>query len=107
MTFDGVDIRNYTQESLRNLYGVVSQDTSLFNRTLKYNIEYGKIGASDGEIQSAVNAAQLKAFCENLPDKLETKVGERGIRLVRKHGDILLCHSLRKTQSDAEICLFE
>lgn len=81
MTFDGVDIRKFTQQSLRNLYGVVSQDTSLFNRTLQYNIKYGKIGASDADVSSALNAAQLKTFCENLPEKLETMVGERGIRL--------------------------
>lgn len=82
--FDGVDIRKYSQESLRRMYGVVSQDTSLFNQTLRYNVEYGKIGATDAEIRSALNAAQLKEFCEKLPKNLTTMVGERGIRLVRE-----------------------
>lgn len=88
--FGGVDIRSYTQESLRQMFGVVAQDTSLFNRTLGYNIGYGKIEASDGEIKSALRAAQLKKFYKKLPKKLKTVVGERGIRLVLKQASFIL-----------------
>lgn len=78
---DGEDVRSFKQESLRALFGVVPQDTSLFNRSLRYNIEYGKIGASDSQIYKAIEAAQLTDFCSKLPSGLETVVGERGVRL--------------------------
>ncbi len=78
---DGEDIRLFTQESMRSLFGVVAQDTSLFNRTIRYNIEYGKIGANESQIYKAIEAAQLREFCDKLPNGLDTVVGERGVRL--------------------------
>lgn len=79
---DGVDIREFTTSSLRKLFGVVSQDTSLFNSSIRYNVSYGKQDSNDTEIWSVIKAAALNNFCESLNDKLDTIVGERGVRLV-------------------------
>ncbi|MDR2638182.1 MAG: ABC transporter ATP-binding protein/permease [Zoogloeaceae bacterium] len=81
ITFNGEDIRGFTQESLRAAIGIVPQDTVLFNDTLYYNILYGRPGASREEVLAAARAAQLSAFVERLPDGWETRVGERGLKL--------------------------
>jgi subfamily B ATP-binding cassette protein MsbA len=75
---DGVDIRACSLASLRRLFGVVTQDTFLFNETLRYNIAYGAPGASEERILAAARAAHLGALLERLPDGLDTLVGERG-----------------------------
>jgi ATP-binding cassette subfamily B protein len=78
---DGQDLRSVTQASLRAAVGIVPQDTVLFNDTIRYNIGYGKPGASDAEVEAACRAAQLDAFIRSLPDGYETPVGERGLKL--------------------------
>ena len=78
---DGVDIRNVTQKSLRAALGLVPQDVALFNDTLRFNLGYGKPDASEAEILAAARRAQLGAFIASLPLGLETKVGERGLKL--------------------------
>jgi ATP-binding cassette subfamily B protein len=78
---DGVDIRDVTQESLRAAIGVVPQDTVLFNDTIRYNIAYGRPGASEAEIERAARLAQIHDFIMSLPDKYQTRVGERGLKL--------------------------
>jgi ATP-binding cassette subfamily B protein len=78
---DGVDIRDVTQESLRAAIGVVPQDTVLFNDTVRYNIAYGRPGASDAEIEHAARLAQIHDFVMSLPEKYDTRVGERGLKL--------------------------
>lgn len=78
---DGQDVRQLTQESLRRNIGVVAQDTVLFNTTLRENITYGKPNATEEEVWEAVHAAALDEFVQGLPDKLETVVGERGMKL--------------------------
>lgn len=78
---DGIDVRKYTQRSLRKEIGVVAQDTVLFNKSLRYNISYGKQDATDAEIYHAARSAALGEFIESLPEKLDTVVGERGVRL--------------------------
>ena len=78
---DGQDIRDVTQASLRKAIGVVPQDSILFNASIKYNIGYGRLGASDEEIISATTAAQMHERILSFPDGYETKVGERGVRL--------------------------
>ncbi|CAN8063967.1 unnamed protein product [Agarophyton chilense] len=78
---DGKDIRSFTQRSLRQNVGVVAQDTILFNKSLRYNISYGKQGASDAEVLEAAKSAALGPFIESLPLGLDTVVGERGVRL--------------------------
>ena len=78
---DGQDIRDVTQESLRAHIGVVPQDTVLFNDTIRYNIGYGRAGASDAEIEEAARMASIHDFIVALPDGYDTAVGERGLKL--------------------------
>ncbi len=81
VTIDGQDIRDVTQESVRAAIGIVPQDTVLFNDTVRYNIGYGRPGATDAEIEEAARMAQLDGFIEHLPDGYDTMVGERGLKL--------------------------
>jgi ATP-binding cassette, subfamily B, heavy metal transporter len=81
VTIDGQDIRDVTQVSLHNAIGVVPQDTVLFNDTIRYNIAYGKDGASQAEIEAAARAARIHDFIAQLPDGYDTTVGERGLKL--------------------------
>jgi ATP-binding cassette subfamily B protein len=75
------DIRNITQKSLRATIGIVPQDTVLFNESIYYNIAYGRPDASCEEIFEAAKSAHIHNFIESLPDKYETTVGERGLKL--------------------------
>ena len=81
ISIDGLDIKEYAQQSIRQLIGFVPQDTVLFNDTILYNIKYGRINASMKEVEDAASAAQLLPFINSLPEKWETKVGERGLKL--------------------------
>ncbi|MDR2104438.1 MAG: ABC transporter ATP-binding protein/permease [Deferribacteraceae bacterium] len=81
ITIDGVDIRELPQKVLREAIGIVPQDTVLFNDTLGYNIRYGKIDASEGEVEQAARLAQLSGLLELLPQGCNTVVGERGLKL--------------------------
>jgi len=81
VTIDGQDIRDITQHSLRAVIGIVPQDTVLFNDTVKYNIAYGRIGASDADIQEAARLAQIDKFIDLLPQGYDSMVGERGLKL--------------------------
>jgi ATP-binding cassette subfamily B protein len=78
---DGQDVRGVTQSSLRAAMGVVPQDTVLFNDTIRYNIAYGRPGATDEEVEAAARAAQVHDFVLRLPDGYATRVGERGLKL--------------------------
>ncbi|MBI0434244.1 ABC transporter ATP-binding protein/permease [Roseomonas sp. KE0001] len=78
---DGQDIRQVTQESLRAAIGVVPQDTVLFNDTIRYNIAYGRPGASEAEVEAAARLAQVHDFVMRLPEGYDTRVGERGLKL--------------------------
>ena len=78
---DGHDIRYVQQASLRAAIGVVPQDTVLFNDTIRYNIAYGRPGASQDDIERAARLAQVHDFVVRLPDGYDTKVGERGLKL--------------------------
>ncbi|HET6184493.1 MAG TPA: ABC transporter ATP-binding protein/permease [Acetobacteraceae bacterium] len=77
----GQDIREVTQESLRAAIGVVPQDAVLFNDTIRYNIAYGRPGASQAEIERAARLAQVHEFIASLPEGYATRVGERGLKL--------------------------
>jgi ATP-binding cassette, subfamily B, heavy metal transporter len=81
VTIDGQDIRDVTQKSLRQSIGMVPQDTVLFNDTILYNIRYGRIGASDSEIEAAARKAAIHDFVTSLPDGYKSMVGERGLKL--------------------------
>lgn len=78
---NGLDVRAVTQKSLRDIIGVVPQNTTLFNDTVKNNILYGRRDASMEDLRLAVKDAQLEAFIESLPDGWETMVGDRGLKL--------------------------
>ena len=78
---DGQDLREVTQESLRRAIGVVPQDTVLFNDSIRYNIGYGRPGASDQEIEAAARHARIHDFVAALPDGYGSPVGERGLKL--------------------------
>jgi len=78
---DGVDVRDCTQASLRQVLGVVPQDTVMFNDTIRYNLAYALEDASDEQIKSAARAANLDKFIESLPKGYDTVVGERGLKL--------------------------
>ncbi len=81
ITIDGTDIRDFTLESLRRQIGIVSQDVFLFGGTLRENIAYGRLDASEDEILQAAELAQLSSLIEGLPEGLDTIVGERGVTL--------------------------
>ena len=78
---DGQDIRHVSLESLRRAIGVVPQDTVLFNTSLFENIRYGRVDASDGEVEAAIRMAHLDEFIRQLPKGAATLVGERGLKL--------------------------
>ncbi|MEH7453917.1 ABC transporter ATP-binding protein [Gottfriedia acidiceleris] len=81
ITIDGIDIRNMTKESLRSNIGIVQQDVFLFTGTLKENIAYGKLNATDEEIEEAARKAHLTDLIASLPDGYGTQIGERGLKL--------------------------
>ncbi|MCG7622442.1 ABCB family ABC transporter ATP-binding protein/permease [Epibacterium sp. Ofav1-8] len=81
LMIDGQDVRDVTQKSLHAAIGVVPQDTVLFNDTIRYNIAYGRYGASEAEIIQAARDAQIHDFIESLPAGYDTQVGERGLKL--------------------------
>ena len=81
ITVGGVELRDLAQSSLRGAIAIVPQDTVLFNDTILYNIRYGRTDASDAEVFEAARAAHIHDFILGLPEKYETKVGERGLKL--------------------------
>lgn len=81
ITIDGLDVRNMTQASLRSQIGIVQQDVFLFTGTIRENIAYGRLGASDEDIEEAARRAHLESFIAELPDGYETQIGERGLKL--------------------------
>ena len=78
---DGKEIHTVTLESVRRNIGIVQQDIYLFNDTMKENIRYGKLDATDEEIFEAARRANIHDYIMSLPDGYETKIGERGVRL--------------------------
>ena len=78
---DGQDIREVTQASLRAAIGIVPQDSVLFNDTIGYNIAYGRDGAGIDEVEAAARGAALMPLIDRLPQRFETEVGERGLKL--------------------------
>ncbi|MFW8636844.1 ABCB family ABC transporter ATP-binding protein/permease [Cribrihabitans pelagius] len=81
LKIDGQDVRDVTQKSLHAAIGVVPQDTVLFNDTIRYNIAYGREGATREEVEQAARDAQIHDFINALPEGYETQVGERGLKL--------------------------
>lgn len=81
ITIDGENIKRFTLPSLRAQIGVVQQDVFLFSGTVRENIAYGKLDASDEEIEHVVKLAHLSKVVEEMPDGLDTIIGERGVKL--------------------------
>nr|WP_295981333.1 ABC transporter ATP-binding protein [uncultured Agrobacterium sp.] len=81
ITIDGIDIRKMKLASLRNQIGIVQQDVFLFGGTIRENIEYGRLGASDADIMDAARRARLDGVIEAMPLGLDTVIGERGVKL--------------------------
>ena len=81
ISIDGIDIRSMTLTSLRRQIGVVQQDVFLFAGTLRENIAYGRLEADEAEIREAAELARLGAMINDLPDGLDTVIGQRGVML--------------------------
>jgi len=78
---DGQDLREVTLSSLRGQIGFVTQEVILFNESVRYNIAYGKPGATESEIRAAAEAANAHSFISRMPQGYDTLIGERGVRL--------------------------
>ncbi|WP_424814122.1 ABC transporter ATP-binding protein [Roseococcus sp. YIM B11640] len=81
ISIDGIDIRDMTLESLRHQIGIVQQDVFLFAGTMRENIAYGRLGASEADIREAARRARLDEVIASMPDGLDTVIGERGVKL--------------------------
>ena len=81
ITLDGVDLRDYALDHLRRRIALVAQDTYLFNDTLRGNVRLARPEASERDIAEAIERAALARFVETLPERLDTRVGERGVQL--------------------------
>jgi ATP-binding cassette, subfamily B, bacterial len=81
LTIDGIDIRKMTMQSLRRHIGIVQQDVFLFAGTIRENIAYGRLDASDDEIREAARRSRLREMIDDLPYGLDTVIGERGVKL--------------------------
>jgi ABC-type multidrug transport system fused ATPase/permease subunit len=81
ITVDGHDLRDVTLDSLRRQVGVVIQETILFNTTIRENIRYGRLGATDEQVKEAAAAANIAHVIEALPHGYDTRIGEEGIKL--------------------------
>lgn len=78
---DGINVNDYTFSSLRSQIGIVQQDVFLFNGTIKENILYGRLGATDEEVYDAAKSANIHDYIMSLPQGYDTPIGERGVRL--------------------------
>jgi ATP-binding cassette subfamily B protein len=81
ITIDDIDIRDMTMQSLRNQIGIVQQDVFLFAGTMRENIAYGKLNASEEDILDAARRARLDDVIRELPNGVDTLIGERGVKL--------------------------
>lgn len=81
ISVDGQNIKTVRQASLRQAIGVVPQDTVLFNNTIKYNIQYGRVDAPEADVIMAARSADIHERILTFPDRYDTQVGERGLRL--------------------------
>ncbi len=86
---DGVDIREYTRDSLRKCFGIVLQDTYLFTGTIKENIKYGNLDATEVEVQNAAKMANAHEFIKRLPNGYETLLSESGSNLSQGQRQLL------------------
>lgn len=102
---DGVDIRQMPRENLRRIFGMVLQDTWLFEGTVKENIAYGRDGAGDSDIEAAANAARVSHFIHTLPDGYDTVLEEDGVNI--SQGQRQLLTIARAILSDPAILILD
>ncbi len=81
LRLDGIDVRDYTLDSLRNQVGIVPQETFLFDDTVANNIRYGRAGASAADVERAGGLALAEEFIRAMPEGYDTRIGERGVKL--------------------------
>jgi ATP-binding cassette subfamily B protein len=81
VSIDGIDIRRMTQHSLRSQIGIVQQEVFLFSGTIRENIAYGRLDATEEQIWQAARQAHLEGMLKALPEGLDTFIGERGLKL--------------------------
>ncbi|WPU66789.1 ABCB family ABC transporter ATP-binding protein/permease [Peredibacter starrii] len=105
ISIDGQNIRKVKQHSLRSHIGMVPQDTVLFNDTIGYNIQYGRPTATMDEVKRAAELAHIDEFINELPDRYETPVGERGLKL--SGGEKQRVAIARTILKNSEILLFD
>jgi len=102
---DGIDIRSYTRDSLRKCFGIVLQDTYLFSGTIKENIKYGNLDATDKEIEKAAKMANADVFIRRLPKSYDTVLSESGNNL--SQGQRQLLATARAMLSDPSILILD
>lgn len=102
---DGIDLRNYTRTSLRRCFGIVLQDTYLFTGTIKENIKYGKLDATDEEVDAAAKMANAFSFINKLPKGYDTMLSESGSNL--SQGQRQLLAIARAILSDPSILILD
>jgi subfamily B ATP-binding cassette protein MsbA len=81
VTLEGIDVRSLALGDLRGAIGIVPQEPALFSGTVRDNIAYARDGATDAEVDAAASAAHATEFIERLPERMNTRVGERGVKL--------------------------
>eukprot|EP00172_Hildenbrandia_rubra_P001565 Plantae.Rhodophyta-Hildenbrandia_rubra.ctg2132.p1 GENE.Plantae.Rhodophyta-Hildenbrandia_rubra.ctg2132~~Plantae.Rhodophyta-Hildenbrandia_rubra.ctg2132.p1 ORF type:complete len:682 (-),score=78.88 Plantae.Rhodophyta-Hildenbrandia_rubra.ctg2132:1104-3149(-) len=102
---DGQDIWEVDMQTLRQVIGVVPQETVLFNDTIRYNIAYGRLDATDSEIREAAKRAQIDGTIARFPEQYETQVGERGLKI--SGGEKQRLAIARVVLKDPKICLLD
>eukprot|EP01037_Dinobryon_pediforme_P005550 gene5550-5605_t len=110
ITIDGIDIRDMTLHSLRSNIGIVQQDVFLFAGSIRENIAYGRLGASDADIADAISRARLTDTIAAMPDGLETIIGERGQSLAELavgRTTLIIAHRLATIQNADRIVVID